>query len=101
MWDPDNAANHVLNLVATGSTEHMHNHVETTLANNRAVVNGRQYEVSFRARWVSGANSLHTRLYFNRVAKTTGWPCPHRTEPRVPEFDVRPEPRADLLGTAQ
>jgi hypothetical protein len=29
--DPDNPANHVLHLIATGPTEHMHNHLETTL----------------------------------------------------------------------
>ncbi len=69
--DPDKAANQVLHLVATGPTEHMHNHLETTLANSRAVVNGREYEVSFRAKWLAGNNQLNTRLYFNRVARTT------------------------------
>lgn len=69
--DPDNPANHVLHLVATGPTEHMHNHLETTLVNNRAVVNGRTYRVSFRAKWLGGDNHLNTRLYFNRVGRTT------------------------------
>ena len=69
--DPDNAGNSVLHLVATGSTEHMHNHAETTLANGETTVNGRTYRVSFRARWVTGSNQLHTRLYFNRVPQTT------------------------------
>ena len=32
------------------------------------MVNGREYEISFRARWVSGSSQLHTRLYFNRCA---------------------------------
>ncbi len=69
--DPDQPGNHVLHLVATGPTEHMHNHLETTLTNNRAVVNGRTYAVSYRARWLSGNAQLNTRLYFNRVARTT------------------------------
>ena len=69
--DPDQPGNHVLHLVATGPTEHMHNHLETTLTNNRAVVNGRTYAISFRAKWLAGNRQLNTRLYFNRVARTT------------------------------
>lgn len=72
--DPDNPGNHVLRLVATGPTEHMHNHLETTLADGAAVVNGRVYEISFRAKWLSGNNLLNTRLYFNRVPRTTALP---------------------------
>ena len=68
--DPDGGGQ-VLHLRATGSTEHMHNHLETTLAGGRSVVNGREYEISFRARWLSGCNLLHTRLYFNRLPLTT------------------------------
>lgn len=69
--DPDSPGNMVLHLKAAGPTEHMHNHVETTLAGGRSVVNGRVYEISFRAKWLSGSNRLNTRLYFNRVANTT------------------------------
>ncbi|MFN0126990.1 MAG: lamin tail domain-containing protein, partial [Verrucomicrobiales bacterium] len=65
--EPSNANNKILRLVATGPTEHMHNQVETTLAS--PVVNGREYQISFRARWVMGSNQLHTRLYFNRLAR--------------------------------
>ena len=77
--DPDNAANHVLHLMATGPQEHMHNHLETTLVSNRSVVDGREYLVSFRARWLAGNNRLNTRLYFNRVARTTALPTPARS----------------------
>lgn len=66
--DPDDPSNPVLRLVATGPTEHMHNHVETTLT--RSIGSG-EYEISFRARWVSGNNQLHTRLYFNRLPRAT------------------------------
>jgi len=69
--DPDSPGNTVLHLSSKGPTEHMHNHVETTLAGGRSVVNGRVYEISFRARWLGGSSRLNTRLYFNRVANTT------------------------------
>lgn len=68
--DPDDAGNKVLHLVATGPTEHMHNHLETTLANGEAVNIGTEYEIRFRARWLAGSNQFHTRLYFHKVAKT-------------------------------
>ncbi|MEM7394253.1 MAG: lamin tail domain-containing protein, partial [Verrucomicrobiota bacterium] len=58
--DPDNGANSVLRLVATGPTEHMHNQVETTLAGGQSVDNGTEYEVTFRARWVRGSRRLNT-----------------------------------------
>lgn len=74
--DPDNPANQVLHLVATGPTDHMHNHLETTLANGRSVTDGKSYQVSFRAKWLAGNNRLNTRLYFNRVARTTALPRP-------------------------
>jgi PKD repeat protein len=69
--DPDSPGNSVLHLVATGPTEHMHNHLETTLVNNSSAPNGVEYEVSFRARWLAGSNQLNTRLYFNRIPRTT------------------------------
>src|SRR5207344_68578 len=69
--DPANSANHVLHLVTDGPAEHMHNHVETTLASGATIVNGREYRISFRARWLAGSNQLHTRLYFNRLARVT------------------------------
>lgn len=75
--DPDNPSNHLLHLIATGPQEHMHNHIETTV-NISAVVNERDYQISFRAKWLAGNNLLNTRLYFNRVARTTVLPQPDR-----------------------
>ncbi len=69
--DPENPANHALRVIATGPQEHMHNHIEATIANGRTVTNGQVYEVSFRAKWLAGSGLLNTRLYFNRVARTT------------------------------
>ena len=68
--DPDDGGNHVLHLRASGSTEHMHNHLETTLANGASIANGTNYEISYRARWLSGSDMLNTRLYFNRLPRT-------------------------------
>ncbi len=69
--DPNQPGNKVLRLVSTGSTEHMSNHAETTFASSRDVVNGRTYRISYRAKWINGCRQLSTRLYFNRLAKTT------------------------------
>mgnify|MGYP002641081266 CR=1 FL=1 len=69
--DPSMPGNHVLRLRASGPTEHMHNHAETTLANGASIQNGVFYSLSFRARWVAGSNQLNSRLYFNRLAHTT------------------------------
>ena len=74
--DPDQPGNHVLHLVATGAQEHMHNHLEQTLANGAGVVNGELYEISYRARWINGNNLLNTRLYFNRVARSSALDVP-------------------------
>ena len=71
--DPLSPGNNVLRLLADGPTEYLHNHAETTLKNGAAIyapVNGRTYEVSFRAKWISGNNLLNTRLWMNRVART-------------------------------
>jgi len=77
--DPEDQTNPVLLLRATGPTEHMHNHAETTLANGRSIQNGREYEIRFRARWVAGSPLLHTRLFFNRLPQTTILPVPEQT----------------------
>ncbi|MCB9544517.1 MAG: lamin tail domain-containing protein [Myxococcales bacterium] len=69
--DPDDPQNPVLHLRASGATEHMHNHLETTLAGGARVENGTTYRVSLRARWLSGSNQLNGRLYFNRLPRTT------------------------------
>ncbi|MCB9742890.1 MAG: lamin tail domain-containing protein [Alphaproteobacteria bacterium] len=71
--DPDDPSNPVLRVVATGGEGHMHNHVETTL---REDIRSGEYELRFRARWVSGSNQLHSRLYFNRLPRTTLLPMP-------------------------
>ncbi|NQU25956.1 MAG: CotH kinase family protein, partial [Candidatus Nealsonbacteria bacterium] len=72
--DPDDPGNQVLQLVATGHTGHMHNHAETTLKFGNSYVtikSNLEYEISFRARWVTGSSQLNTRLYFSRLQRTT------------------------------
>jgi hypothetical protein len=69
--EPGNPGNNVLHVIATGPQEHMHNHIETTIANGRSVTNGQTYEISYRVKWLAGNGLMNTRLYFNRVARTT------------------------------
>ncbi|HWN97009.1 MAG TPA: lamin tail domain-containing protein, partial [Methylomirabilota bacterium] len=74
--EPGNPGNRVLHVIATATQEHMHNHIETTLANGQSVVNGQLYEISYRAKWLAGNSLLNTRLWFNRVARTMELPAP-------------------------
>ena len=72
--DPEDPNNKVLLMDASGPTEHMHNHAETTLKEGDEVhrINrSSEYEVSFRAKWQSGSNQLNSRLYFGRAARVT------------------------------
>ena len=69
--DPDDPSNHVLHVSSTGGTDYHNNHIETTLAGGMSVTDGRTYEVSFRAKWLGGADLFNTRLFFNRVGHTT------------------------------
>ena len=72
--DPTQIGNKVLRVIATGPTEHMSNHVETTLRSGSTFValsERREYAISFRVKWLGGSNQLHSRLYFNRLPRTT------------------------------
>lgn len=69
--DPEDVGNQVLRLVATGATEDKHNQVSTTYANGEQLQVGQEYEISFRAKWVSGSNQVNTRMYFNYLQRTT------------------------------
>ena len=72
--DPTDANNNALHIVATGGTDSLSNHGETTLKDGNtfvAIQNNETYEISFRAKWISGSPQLNTRLYFDRVAQTT------------------------------
>ncbi len=67
----------VLRVDATDSCEHMHNHCETMLKATgveHTINSALTYVVSFRARWVSGSPLLNSRLYFDRIARTTVLP---------------------------
>jgi len=69
----EDAGNPVLQVRATGPLLYMHNLLETTFkAENRVVpvVNGRDYTISFRAKWLRGCPWLHTEIYYNKVTKT-------------------------------
>ncbi len=92
--DADDPQNHVLHLIATGATEHMHNHAETTLADRAQIQASKTYQISFRAKWLAGSPQLHSRLYFNRLAETTILPITtHPGSPGQPNTQ-----RQDNLG---
>lgn len=61
----------VLRLVATDQHEHTYNTASTTLVGNRALSSAKTYEISLRAKWLSGSPQLNSRLYLNRAARTT------------------------------
>ena len=69
--DPDQPGNRVLRLVATGKAHYMSNHAETTLANGAVVQNGRTYQISYDAKWITGSPQLHTELFHKDAARTT------------------------------
>ena len=71
--DPDNPGNNVLHLSTSGVTNDIHNHAETTLKATTGFVKvspGKEFEISFRAKWLGGSNLLNTRLYFFELQKT-------------------------------
>ncbi len=96
--DPDDPGNTVLRLIATGPTEHMHNHAETTFAGGQKVVNGRQYEISYRAKWIGGSNLLHTTVLQPRGPGHGTGGSRGAGNPRRPELRCRGQPGADVRG---
>lgn len=79
--DPEDAANSVLHLVATGSMSYLDNRLETTLrvgTTNIPVVNGREYEIAFDAKWIAGSPQVHTELYYNKVTATLNIAMPDK-----------------------
>ena len=69
--DPDNPSNNVLRVEVTGARHYVNDIIESTLAGGASVVNGWNYEISYRAKWISGSNQVNTELFHGRVAKTT------------------------------
>lgn len=68
--DPDGAGK-VLKIVATSEFEHTYNCCSTTNAGNRVINTTKNYQISFRAKWLRGSPQLNSRLYLNRAARTT------------------------------
>ena len=76
--EPGQPGNFVLHLRASAYGEYQGNQIETTLTNNVSIVDGREYEISFRAKWLAGKSLLNTRLYFNRLPRTVQLAVPER-----------------------
>lgn len=68
--EPGNSSNSVLHLIASDAGEYQGNQIETTFLGNQTLVQGREYEISLRARWLTGSARLNSRLYFNRLPRT-------------------------------
>jgi hypothetical protein len=62
--------NPALHVIASGPGEYQGNQIEATYIGNQALVANREYEVSLRARWLSGGGRVNVRQYFNRLART-------------------------------
>ena len=68
--DPTDANNQVLHLTATGAQANIHDHAETTFANEQEIIPRGEYEISFRAKWLNGSSQLNSRLFYNRIPHT-------------------------------
>jgi len=76
--DPDNGANHVLKVCASAPLRTSHNHIESSFVGNTPPVDGQEYEVSFRARWLAGSPQVQTCAYFAKLARSTALTLPSR-----------------------
>lgn len=74
--DPTDSNNKVLHLTAKGAQAFVHDHAESTFADGVEIISGMGYEVSFRAKWLSGNSQLHSRLFYNRLAKVVNLQLP-------------------------
>ena len=77
--DPHATNNNALHVTAAGAQAFVHDHAETTFVNNAIIVDGEEYEISFRAKWLGGNSQLNSRLYFNRIPTTAVLDVPQLT----------------------
>ncbi|MDG2122384.1 MAG: lamin tail domain-containing protein, partial [Verrucomicrobiales bacterium] len=69
----EDAGESVLRIEATARMNYMNNLIETTLKSGgviRRVRRGSDYEISFRAKWLSGTPQFRVELYYNQWART-------------------------------
>ena len=76
--DPENAENHVLHISSSAAPRMNHNHIESSFVGNTPLVDGVEYEVSYRARWLAGSPQLQTSAYFQKLSQVTILPVPTR-----------------------
>jgi hypothetical protein len=79
--DPDDPSNQAMNMVASAHTYYLNNRLETTLKDAigfHPVVQGKQYQISFDAKWLGGSPQVYTELYCKKVVKTTILDMPDR-----------------------
>lgn len=76
--------NNALKIVATSRFNYLNNLIETNLTNGgslRPVNPGTEYQISFRAKWLSGTPQLRFEFYYNKLAQlvTLDQPQTHGT----------------------
>ncbi|HUF64264.1 MAG TPA: lamin tail domain-containing protein, partial [Verrucomicrobiales bacterium] len=64
----------LMHLRAGSQFNYLNNLVETTL--REEVVNGRTYEIRFRAKWLRGSPMLRSEIYYNKLAWVARLPQP-------------------------
>ena len=98
--DPLAPGNKVLKVIATGPTEHMHNHAGTTLKNGatfHTINRAHTYTSAFARSGCAARTVLHTRLYANRLAAPDAAQSSRdRRHARRGEQPLRRERRPDL-----
>ena len=77
--DPTDANNQVLHIVADGAQQNIHDHAETTFRDEIRLLEGSEYSISYRAKWLTGNSQLNSRLYFNRNSNTNRLDIPLST----------------------
>jgi hypothetical protein len=65
--DPTDPTNQVVHVVSSGAQQFVHDNVETTISGARS---GDIFEVSFRAKWLTGGRQLNNRLFFTALSNT-------------------------------
>jgi len=76
--DPDDPTNQVVHVVADGPQQWVQDNVETTFTIGQTITSNATYEVSFRAKWLSGSRQLNNRLYFTRMSNTAILDAPEK-----------------------
>ncbi|MCH8043165.1 MAG: lamin tail domain-containing protein, partial [Planctomycetes bacterium] len=65
--DPENAANRVLHVVASGAHQHVNDNIDINLT---SAADNSTHTISFRIKWITGSAQLNSRLFYTRMSNT-------------------------------